>query len=206
MQNSQSNSKKKSTKLFWRAVKVINLKNCPIPIAFVWVVWHYPVGTPVLVELFFITVTRCEIFRINWVMFSWQMVGKFPKVVRRGVFWTHGAKVSQESLAPCATLFCTMCNPGWHPVQEAFRPFSSKDLSHPLRTSDREIHAPPPQNRRSASQVQNWGLCVLCLFLGSDNSHTTTPKIPPNEEGLLWGWCVVRGPLYRIGEHGNPQN
>ena len=46
----------------------------PIPIAFVWVVWHYPVGTPVLVELFFITVTRFEVFRINWVMFSWQMV------------------------------------------------------------------------------------------------------------------------------------
>ena len=45
-----------------------------MPIAFVWDVWHYPVGTPVLVELFFITVTRFEIFRINWVMFSWQMV------------------------------------------------------------------------------------------------------------------------------------
>ena len=27
-------------------------KNYLIPIAFVWVVWHYPVGTPVLVELF----------------------------------------------------------------------------------------------------------------------------------------------------------
>ena len=49
------------------------LENYPIPIAFVWVVRHYPVGTPVLVELFFITVTRFEIFRINWVMFSWQM-------------------------------------------------------------------------------------------------------------------------------------
>ena len=51
-----------------------NFENCPIPIAFVWVVWHYPVGTPVLVELFFITVTRFEFFRINWVMFPWQMV------------------------------------------------------------------------------------------------------------------------------------
>ena len=51
------------------------LENYPIPIAFVWVVWHYPVGTPVLVELFFITVTRFEFFRINWVMFSWQMGG-----------------------------------------------------------------------------------------------------------------------------------
>ena len=50
------------------------LENYPIPIAFVWVVRHYPVGTPVLVELFFITVTRLGFFRINWVMFSWQMV------------------------------------------------------------------------------------------------------------------------------------
>ena len=50
------------------------LENYPIPIAFVWVVRHYPVGTPVLVELFFITVTRFEFFRVNWVMFSWQMV------------------------------------------------------------------------------------------------------------------------------------
>ena len=60
----------------------INFRKLPdIPIAFVWVVWHYPVGTPVLVELFFITVTRFEIFRINWVMFSWQMV--FPKNLSR---------------------------------------------------------------------------------------------------------------------------
>ena len=52
----------------------LNLENYPIPIAFVWVVWHYPVGTPVLAKLFFITVTRFEFFRINWVMFWWQMV------------------------------------------------------------------------------------------------------------------------------------
>ena len=35
------------------------------------------------------------------------------------------------------------------------------------------------------------------IFLGSDNSHTNPPppKMPPDEEGLLWGWCVVGGPL-----------
>ena len=33
------------------------------------------------------------------------------------------------------------------------------------------------------------------FFLGFDNSHTTPQKIPPDEEGLLWGWCVVGGPL-----------
>ena len=43
------------------------------------------------------------------------------------------------------------------------------------------------------------GACFAFL-LGSDNSHATPPpqkNIPPDEEGLLWGWCVVRGPLLR---------
>ena len=33
-----------------------------------WTIPNYPPGTPVLVELFFITVTRFEVFRINWVI------------------------------------------------------------------------------------------------------------------------------------------
>ena len=28
-----------------------------------------------------------------------------------------------------------------------------------------------------------------------NNSRTTPQKIPLDEEGLLWGWCVVGGPL-----------
>ena len=36
---------------------------------------------------------------------------------------------------------------------------------------------------------------AYCAFsFGSDNPHTTHPKIPPDKEGLLWGWCVVCGP------------
>ena len=35
-------------------------------------------------------------------------------------------------------------------------------------------------------------------FLGPDNLHTTPSKTPPDEEGLFWGWCVARGPLYSI--------
>ena len=127
---------------------------------------------------------------------------------------------------------------------------------HPNRKTraDREIHTPPPQNRRSALRVQNWGWCVffrgpqmggwirrgwVCRFWGTPifrpevpkpfknrclgplewksgcpknaksnhngsnphlrpsefNSHITPPKIPLGEEGLLWGWCGVRGPL-----------
>ena len=46
----------------------------------------------------------------------------------------------------------------------------------------------------------------FAFFLGSDTSHTTTPKIPSDEEGLLWGWCVVRGPLHfqKIGRSTAP--
>ena len=66
------------------------------------------------------------------------------------------------------------------------------------KASDREIYAPPPQNRRSTSQVRNWGWCVFTVFLGSNNSHTTPPKIPLDEEGLLWGWCVVGGLLKAV--------
>ena len=72
-----------------------------------------------------------------------------------------------------------------------------------LFRSDRRIHAPPPQNQRSTSRLQNWGWCVyFAFFLGSDNSHTTPPtkKIPFDEEGLLWGWCVFRAPL--LGQNG----
>ena len=45
-------------------------KNYPMPFEFMRVARHYPPRTPVLVELFFIAVTRFEVFRINWVMFG----------------------------------------------------------------------------------------------------------------------------------------
>ena len=43
------------------------------------------------------------------------------------VFWIPRARVSQESLAPCATLFCT--------VTRDFRALASKDLLLPLLTT-----------------------------------------------------------------------
>ena len=70
--------------------------------------------------------------------------------------------------------------------------------------SDREIHAPPPQNRRSTSRVQNWGRCVFCLFLSFRQFAHHPPKTPLDEEGLLWGWCVVGGPLFDLW--GTPTN
>ena len=85
-----------------------------------------------------------------------------------------GSSVSYLACTPCVPLFL-LC----------------------LIGSDREIHTPPPQNRRSTSRVQNWGWCVICLFLRFRQVayHPPPPKIPPGEEGLLWGWCVDGGPL-----------
>ena len=48
------------------------------------------------------------------------------------------------------------------------------------------------------THTENSLLCLPTpqkLVFEFDNLHTTPPKIPPDEEGLLWGWCVVRGPL-----------
>ena len=50
------------------------LENYPIHIVFVGVAWNYLPRSTVLVELVFMTVSRFEVFRINWVMFPWQMV------------------------------------------------------------------------------------------------------------------------------------
>ena len=47
------------------------------------------------------------------------------------VFWTQGAKVSQEFLTPCATLFRTGATPGCAGAR-GFRSLGSKDLLHPL--------------------------------------------------------------------------
>ena len=44
-------------------------------------------------------------------------------------------------------------------------------------------------------ECKTGGGAYFAFFLNSDNSHTTPPKIPLDEEGLLWGWCVVGGPL-----------
>ena len=75
-----------------------------------WVVWHYPVGTPVLVELFFIAVTRFEFFRINWVMFSWQMVLKFVRST-----FLHRGFCTSEALSGVirANRFARLARIGW---------------------------------------------------------------------------------------------
>ena len=65
------------------------------------------------------------------------------------------------------------------------------------RFSDREIHATTPHKiDNQHRECKTWGGAYFAFFLASDNSHTTPPKIPPDDEGLLWGWCVVGGPLF----------
>ena len=44
-------------------------------------------------------------------------------------------------------------------------------------------------------ECKTGGDAYFAFFLGPDNSHTTPLKRPPDEEGLLWGWSVVGGPL-----------
>ena len=50
------------------------LENYPIPIAFVCVCDITRLGPLSLLNSFFFTVTRFEVFRIHWVTFPWQIV------------------------------------------------------------------------------------------------------------------------------------
>ena len=54
---------------------------------------------------------------------------------------------------------------------------TTKSTHHPHKIDD--------QHRR----CKTGGDAYFAFFLGSDNSHTTS-KIPPDEEGLLWGRCL----------------
>ena len=71
-------------------------------------------------------------------------------------------------------LFGACCG-GWHNV--GFGP--PKSTHHPHKIDD--------QHR----ECKTGGGAYFAFFLGSENSHTTPPKIPPDEEGLFVG--MVRG-------------
>ena len=60
------------------------------------------------------------------------------------------------------------------------KPRSAKSTHHPHKIDD--------QHR----EFETGGGAYFAFLLGSSNSH---PRILPDEEGLLWGWCVVGGPL-----------
>ena len=77
---------------------------------------------------------------------------------------------------PCVPLFCNL-----------FFFQTAKSMHHPHKIDD--------QHR----ECKIGGCTCFAFFLGSGNSHTTTPKLPPDEEGLLWGWYVFGGPLFNRG-------
>ena len=58
-----------------------------------------------------------------------------------------------------------------------------------IRTAKSTHHPHKIDNQHR--ECKTGGGAYFAFFLASDNSHTTPPKIPPDEEGLLWG--VVRG-------------
>ena len=62
------------------------------------------------------------------------------------------------------------------------------------RKSGKFLLAPPPQNRRSTSQVK-LGVVRILPFSWLPTIRTPPPIIPSDKEGLLWRWCVVGGPL-----------
>ena len=68
-----------------------------------------------------------------------------------------------------------------------------EDPTSPL--SDPGIDAPPPQNQWWTLPCKPTGGAHFALFLSAGNSHTTPWKIPPVRGCLMWGWCVVGGPL-----------
>ena len=64
--------------------------------------------------------------------------------------------------------------------------------------SDREIHTPPPQNRRSTSRVQNWGWCVFCLFLRFRQFAPHPPPKKPPDDGA---WLAVPWQVHTMNIH-----
>ena len=68
-------------------------------------------------------------------------------------------------------------------------------LPHNSRTPKSTHHSHKIEDQHR--ECKTGGGAYFAFFLGSENSHTTPPKIPPEEGRLLWGWCVVGGPLNR---------
>ena len=81
--------------------------------------------------------------------------------------------------------FFTLGDGCWLPTLPPTRKFqTAKSTHHPHKIDD--------QHRECKTR----GGAYFAFFLGSDNSHTPPPpKKTPDEEDLLWGWCVVGGPL-----------
>ena len=67
------------------------------------------------------------------------------------MFWTQGAKVSQESFAPPKPCFAPV-RLSFAPMQEDFGALGPKDLLHPLLTTWGTFEVSGPCSRTSGSQ------------------------------------------------------
>ena len=115
------------------------------------------------------------------------------------VFRTHGAKVSQESLAPCATLFCTSATPGCTGAR-GFRSLGSKDLA---TFGHFPIFDPSPRRsglQREASRClagpSGWQMQEPCKNQGNQTYHRNLSSVTPvsfGKEEFLTGarWRMV---------------
>ena len=85
------------------------------------------------------------------------------------MFWTQGAKVSQESFAPPKPCFAPV-QLSFAPVQEAFRTLGPKDLLHPLLTTLGAFEVSGPCSRTFGSQLKgrelNTNTCFCPTFSG----------------------------------------
>ena len=83
------------------------------------------------------------------------------------VFWTQGAKVSQESLAPSETCFAQV-QPDFAPVQEAFRSLGPNDLLHLLVTTFESFLFSTSSPKRLDLQVLGKGMAGITTMSSSD--------------------------------------
>ena len=69
---------------------------------------------------------------------------------------------------------------------------TAKSTHHPHKIDD--------QHR----ECKTGGGAYFAFLLGSDNSHTTSPKIPPDEKGLVWEWLALflKVPLEGVNKNG----
>ena len=83
------------------------------------------------------------------------------------MFWTQGAKVSQESFAPPKPCFAPV-QLSFAPVQEDFGALGPKDMLHPLLSTLGTFEVPGPCSRTFGSQVQGEALLIVAAPLRCD--------------------------------------
>ena len=111
---------------------------------------------------------------------------KNPRESRPEALWEGSRNFRAGAFSGTFSSPHTFCHPpiSW-PNQNISRLFSDRESTHHPHKIEDQHH-----------KCKTGGGAYLPSFLGSDNSHTHFPKLPLDEEGLLWGWWMVGGPLY----------